>query len=159
MTRIIFLPDEYNVLLLHSDQSADAVLDALRNNSWRPPGGDVPGGVLNAMRLGRSLVLISVLPMGLPQVNFAAGSLPLSPRQWQVLRCLANGLTIRQTAAHLGLTERTAAFHVAALKRRLGAQTLAESISRAAGWLNDDAGKGEAPDGGTAGSDGQPGLV
>ncbi len=146
MTRIIYLPDENNVLLLHSDQTADAVLDALRNRLWRPPVGDLPGGVLNALRLGRSLVLISVLPLEPPQVNLAAGSLPLSPRQRQVLQCLAQGLTIRQTAARLGLTERTAAFHVAALKRRLGAQTLAESISRAAGLLNDEAREGETKD-------------
>lgn len=157
MTRLIFLPDENNLLLLQTEQSVIEVLGDLSTGRWHPPGSDAPLGPLHALRLGRSLVLISALPLettgGEAPAPVLAGGLPLSPRQRQVLQCLAQGLTVRQTAARLGLTERTAAFHVAALKRRLGAQTLAESVSRAAHLL-DEANPGNF---GGKDPDGEPG--
>jgi DNA-binding CsgD family transcriptional regulator len=60
------------------------------------------------------------------------GALALSPRQMQVLRGLAEGLTTKQIALRLGLSPRTVRFHAAALKERFGASTRAESVGRAA---------------------------
>jgi len=41
----------------------------------------------------------------------AAAHVELTPRQREVLRLLASGLSMKQAAAELGLTTRTVAFH------------------------------------------------
>jgi FixJ family two-component response regulator len=52
----------------------------------------------------------------------------LSPREEQVARHVAEGLTSRQIAEHLGLSVRTVEMHRARLLRRLGAHTSAEAV-------------------------------
>lgn len=55
----------------------------------------------------------------------------LSPREQQVLPLVAEGLTNREIASRLGLTERTAALHVGNLLAKLGAKTRAEAVALA----------------------------
>lgn len=58
---------------------------------------------------------------------------PLTRRELEVLQLLARGLTNRQAAERLGLSEHTVKFHVAALLGKLNARTRAEAVARAIG--------------------------
>jgi DNA-binding NarL/FixJ family response regulator len=49
----------------------------------------------------------------------------------EVLHGLAEGLTTRQIAVRLGVTPRMVQYHVSEIKRRLGARSRAQSVSRA----------------------------
>jgi DNA-binding NarL/FixJ family response regulator len=55
----------------------------------------------------------------------------LTPRQDEVLRLLANGLTTKQAARAMGITHRTVMAHIGAMVRALGANTRAHAVERA----------------------------
>lgn len=55
----------------------------------------------------------------------------LGPREVETLRCLAGGLTYRQAARQLGVTEQTVSTYAKRLRRKLGAGNAAELIRRA----------------------------
>jgi two-component system nitrate/nitrite response regulator NarL len=55
---------------------------------------------------------------------------PLTARELQVLRLLAEGLTNQQVARRLAISEHTAKFHVAALLGKLDAQSRTEAVTR-----------------------------
>lgn len=55
---------------------------------------------------------------------------PLTPREREVLELLAHGLSNRQIAERLGISEHTAKFHVAAVSGKLGAASRTEAVSR-----------------------------
>ena len=48
-----------------------------------------------------------------------------------MLRCIADGLTTRQTATRLGLSERTVESHIAKLYGKLGARTRIQAAMQA----------------------------
>ena len=54
---------------------------------------------------------------------------PLTPREKEVLRLLAAGLSNKEIAGRLQLSEHTAKFHVAAILGKLGASSRAEAVS------------------------------
>lgn len=53
---------------------------------------------------------------------------PLSPRELEVLRLIADGLANKQIAARLGISEHTVKFHVASVFAKLRASTRAEAV-------------------------------
>jgi DNA-binding NarL/FixJ family response regulator len=55
---------------------------------------------------------------------------PLTPREREVLELLGQGLSNRQIAERLGISEHTAKFHVAAVSGKLGAGSRTEAVSR-----------------------------
>jgi len=55
----------------------------------------------------------------------------LTPREQEVLRCVADGLSNKQVARRLGISERTVKFHVASILTRLGAETRAQAVKLA----------------------------
>jgi DNA-binding NarL/FixJ family response regulator len=55
----------------------------------------------------------------------------ITPRELQVLHCIAEGLTTRQTATRLQLSERTVESHIAKLYSTLGARTRVQAIVQA----------------------------
>jgi DNA-binding NarL/FixJ family response regulator len=57
---------------------------------------------------------------------------PLTPRELEVLGLLAEGLANKAIAARLGISDHTAKFHVNAILAKLGAESRAEAIVRAA---------------------------
>ncbi len=60
----------------------------------------------------------------------AAGRVePLTSREMEVLRLLAQGLTNQQLALELGISGHTAKFHVGAVLAKLGAQSRAEAVA------------------------------
>jgi DNA-binding NarL/FixJ family response regulator len=56
----------------------------------------------------------------------------LTDRELQVLSRLAEGLSNKQIAARLGISEHTAKFHVNAILGKLGVQSRTEAVVRAA---------------------------
>ena len=54
---------------------------------------------------------------------------PLTPREKEVLRLLAGGLSNKEIAVRLKLSEHTAKFHVASILGKLGAASRAEAVS------------------------------
>ena len=56
---------------------------------------------------------------------------PLTPREHQVLRLLAEGHANKSIAAELKVTENTVKFHVNAVLGKLGAQSRTEAVTRA----------------------------
>ena len=54
----------------------------------------------------------------------------LTPRELEVLRLLAAGLTNQGVAARLGISEHTAKFHVSAVLGKLSAQSRAEAVTQ-----------------------------
>ena len=146
MTRLLFLPNDQTFLWLESDQPAKEVVEAVLMGYWVPP---EPYGTaladlaeerpLYAFQQGNLVVIATTVPLDLESRVVAAASakaraadLMLTPRQHDVLQCLAEGLTTKQIALRLGLRPRTIAMHVAALKKRLGTTTRAQSVGRAA---------------------------
>ena len=62
-----------------------------------------------------------------------SGSQPaLTPRERQVLDLVASGLSNRAIADELGVSEHTVKFHVRSLLDKLGAETRADAVARAA---------------------------
>ena len=57
---------------------------------------------------------------------------PLTAREQQVLELLASGLTNKEIAQRLGITEHTIKFHVNAILGKLGAETRTEAVVHAA---------------------------
>jgi DNA-binding NarL/FixJ family response regulator len=61
-----------------------------------------------------------------------AGGRPLSRREREVLRLIAEGQSNKQIAAKLRITERTAKFHVTSILNKLGADNRAQAVALAA---------------------------
>jgi DNA-binding NarL/FixJ family response regulator len=55
---------------------------------------------------------------------------PLTAREREVLELLGEGLSNRQIAERLGISEHTAKFHVASVFGKLGASSRTEAVSR-----------------------------
>ena len=54
----------------------------------------------------------------------------LTPREIEVLRDVADGLTNKEIAGHLGISLHTVKFHLESLMRKLGASSRAEAVSK-----------------------------
>ena len=59
------------------------------------------------------------------------GTEPLTPREIQVLELLVEGLSNKKIAAHLGISDQTVKFHVAAICGKLGAANRTDAVRRA----------------------------
>jgi len=57
---------------------------------------------------------------------------PLTPREYEVLECLAEGLTNKGIALKLSISEHTVKFHINAILTKLHAQSRTEAVVRAA---------------------------
>jgi DNA-binding NarL/FixJ family response regulator len=55
----------------------------------------------------------------------------LTPRELQVLELLAEGLPNKGIAEHLGISDQTVKFHIAAIMGKLGASNRVETVRRA----------------------------
>ena len=66
-----------------------------------------------------------------------ASPIPFSPREQQVLELAAQGLTNKEIAFRLGLSERTVQFHMNSLFNKTGAQSRTEAVALALrnGWI------------------------
>jgi DNA-binding NarL/FixJ family response regulator len=71
-----------------------------------------------------------LLPTRAPGPEHDASPESLTPREREVLDLLAQGLTNRQIADRLGISEHTAKFHVAAVSAKLGAASRTDAVTR-----------------------------
>ena len=80
---------------------------------------------------GFTVVPSALLAAGRPAQERGLEASPesLTPREGEVLDLLAQGLTNRQIAERLGISEHTAKFHVAAVSAKLGAASRTEADS------------------------------
>ena len=94
--------------------------------------------LFNAVRVvhaGGSLLQPIVASRLLRQVREEAASPhqePLTARELEVLRLVAEGLQNKETAARLFITERTVKFHVSSILGKLGAGNRTEAVANAA---------------------------
>ena len=84
----------------------------------------LPASVL-AMQLGET-------PPGVPMGTESLESLGLSPRQGDVLRLLIEGKPNKAICRDLGLSESTVKTHLAAIFRKLGANSRTQAVVAAA---------------------------
>lgn len=63
---------------------------------------------------------------------------PFSPREYEVLTLVAQGLTNREIAYRLGISDRTVQFHVNGIFNKTGAQSRTEAVALALSrrWLD-----------------------
>ena len=66
------------------------------------------------------------------EVSRPRGTGPLTVREREVLRLVADGLLTKQIAKALGISERTVKFHTTSLLRKLGADNRAQAVALAA---------------------------
>lgn len=74
--------------------------------------------------------LIEAIERAVPQLAGAAGARP-APRQLEVLRLMADGLTNKEIALRLGLSPATVKIHVARVIETLAAANRTDAVSRA----------------------------
>ncbi len=86
----------------------------------------IPAGAMVGLATG---LATGSAPAPLPSP--AGASAGLTPRQLDVLRCLAQGLPNKLIARELALTEGTVKIHIAAILRVLGARNRTEALVRA----------------------------
>jgi DNA-binding NarL/FixJ family response regulator len=81
---------------------------------------------------GFTVVPSALLAAGSPARERELDASPesLTPREGEVLDLLAQGLTNRQIAERLGISEHTAKFHVAAVSAKLGAASRTDAVTR-----------------------------
>jgi DNA-binding NarL/FixJ family response regulator len=123
------------VALLAADaQAPDALAAGARGVVSRGAPGPRIAAALTAVAHGLVAVDAALGPEVLrprPQRR-ARGVDDLTPREAEVLALLAEGLPNKEIARRLGIAERTAKFHVEAILGKLGVESRAEAIVRAA---------------------------
>ena len=127
------------VLLLSEDPGAAAALRSLSVPAWGlvPPDA-LPGEIAAAVRaLASGLVvvapeilepLLAGLPAGTARPARSADEGGLTPRELEVLSLVAEGLTNRQMAAALAISEHTVKFHMASIYAKLDSSNRVEAV-------------------------------
>ncbi len=132
MTRVLFLPDDQTFVLLRSELAPQALVTAVQEGTWFPPEPYRARPGLQALSQGRLVIVSTSMARSEPPDREHEPPVRLSPRQNEVLQLLAEGLTTKEIAVHLGLRPRTVNMHITAIKRLLDTQTRAQLIGRAA---------------------------
>ena len=89
-------------------------------------------GAIRAVAGGGTALAPSAAAKIANAVRAPRGAGPLTAREREVLRLVAQGLPGKQIAGALGITERTVKFHTASLIRKLGADNRAQAVALAA---------------------------
>ena len=129
------------VVLTNEDQPAWTT-DALRSGVRALLPRDAPPAAIlaavNAAANGMALIdpqeLESLLTVSAParamEAAGAAPAAPLTPRELEVLRMMADGAANKEIAWRLGISEHTVKFHVASILGKLDAGTRTEAVAR-----------------------------
>lgn len=86
---------------------------------------------IRAVHAGGSYLASRVADTVLTQVKSPRRS-TLSARELAVLRLVADGMTSKKIARQLSITERTVKFHIDSILNKLGAETRAQAVAKAA---------------------------
>jgi DNA-binding NarL/FixJ family response regulator len=126
------------VVLIAEDATAQVTADALRAGVKAVLSTDASGPELIAAIEAAAAGLIALrrddlaalLPARSHVPESASGTLlePLTPREIEVLRLLADGLGNKEIAARLAISEHTAKFHVGSIMGKLGATSRTEAV-------------------------------
>jgi len=113
-------------------QAGDALRAGARGALLRGAPPAALAAALHAAALGLSVLEPPFAEAFLHPPERVAGGEALTPREREVLALLAEGLANKQIAVRLGISDHTAKFHVNAILGKLGAESRAEAIVRAA---------------------------
>jgi DNA-binding CsgD family transcriptional regulator len=141
MTRMIFFPGEGSLVVMDSPIPAEELARAVNNGEWVLPSpmnflNNVrkPGTTLQAICQGEIVIVTlgragRTKPVEAPAAGDPSG---ISIRQHEVLMALSEGMTTRQIARRMNITERTVNYHIAGIKKAFGSLTRAHSVGKAA---------------------------
>jgi DNA-binding NarL/FixJ family response regulator len=128
------------VVALADDERPARALRGLPLRGWAIVSRDVTAAELRAATeaaaQGFTVLPAALVPRLLPSRGAEGAeplgeeSEPLTPREREALELLAQGLSNRQIAERLGISEHTAKFHVASVSGKLGASSRTEAVSR-----------------------------
>jgi DNA-binding NarL/FixJ family response regulator len=128
------------IVALADDDRPARTLRAMPLRGWAIVSRDAPAGELRAavMAAAQGFAIVPTAMAARPLPARAAGPGeagtealdPLTPREREVLELLAEGLSNRQIAERLGISEHTAKFHVASVSGKLGASSRTEAVSQ-----------------------------
>jgi len=124
------------VLIFTAYDTDERVLGAIRSgaNGYLLKGATASdiAGAIRAVASGGSALEPRVAAKLVAAVGAPRGAGPLTNREREVLRHIAEGLPGKQIARSLGISERTVKFHTASLLRKLGADNRAQAVAVAA---------------------------
>lgn len=123
-TVIALLPDVAN--------AANAYAAGARGLLLRDADGQALAGALAATRAGLVALDPIVAEALVPSREPTLPALELTPRESQVLGHLSDGLSNKEIAAKMGISDHTVKFHVNAILQKLGASTRTEAVVSAA---------------------------
>ena len=129
--------DGQGLVLLTDDAAAAARLRALPLGGWGIVPPDAPPKELGAAIVGAAQGLV-VMPKDVAEATLSDPppaeelSEPPTAREGEVLGLLARGLSNKQIARELGISEHTVKFHISSLYAKLGVANRAEAVSLAA---------------------------
>ena len=83
--------------------------------------------------LERRAAVLQKLALGTSAEPASARHAPLTPRQLEILRFVAAGLTSRQISERLFLTDATVKWHVKQILKKTAASNRAEAVARVLG--------------------------
>lgn len=133
MTQVIVLEDQKKMTIFNVAESCNSIAESLESGDWMLPEENPARVDLSEMCMLHMPNFVVLLPKDYqwrvhPQEE---EDLELSPRQKEVLQALAEGLTTKQIAYKLKISQRTVMAHIQASKERFGTYTRAQTVSRA----------------------------
>lgn len=136
MTHILLIFDDQSMLTFEDDQPALLLVEKINHGKWIPPApanqllSNLKEISLRAVVLGNWVIASLEEPQEHPRASMPM-EIELTPRQREVLDLLSQGLTHKQICQKLNLSARTVNMHIANLKKKLKAETNAQSVGRA----------------------------
>lgn len=119
-----------SLLLVHEADTAELIATGTRGVVDRSA---TPNRLHAAVRaIDEGLLVIDTSISRSPSLRDAEMAEPLTAREREVLQLLSAGLTNKEIAQRLGITEHTVKFHVNAILGKLAAETRTEAVVQAA---------------------------
>jgi DNA-binding NarL/FixJ family response regulator len=124
MTRVLIIPDENSLMMMHSPVNSEKLIESINTGSWHSSLAILESlqlvldpEQLQASRMGQLVVITPRKPGKSSPVDLSTYG--LTTRQQQVLAGMIAGLTQKEIAVRLGIAWRTVAWHVCKLKKRM----------------------------------------
>ncbi len=132
---VVTEPDEAELTLADADSPAPLTLPVLRMGQGAPLPTELSplqlDAALRAIAAGLRVSLPPAPAFTTPEGFAAAETRPLlTPREFEVLACLGEGLSNKAVARRLGISAHTVKFHLEAIFAKLGAITRADAVAR-----------------------------
>jgi DNA-binding NarL/FixJ family response regulator len=135
MTLVLILMDHQNYLVHKTELPAERLAAEIGAGDWSSADwqsqwvNELPRQV-TALE-GLVIVSVSRPAQTLPQDVPALPRIDFSPRQVEILECLMDGMTTKEIATQLKLARSTLDEHLAQIKQKLEARTIAQTVGKA----------------------------